>query len=78
MKNREFLERMIFLTQKMTNVYNADPIDQKALDEVRKEIYDAGQRFDCTYRHKRWTTRFTYIALILFVLWLVYMLLSEL
>ncbi len=54
MKNREFLERMIFLTQKMCDVYNQEPIDQKALYAVRKEVHEAGRAFDINNRRNPW------------------------
>lgn len=77
MKTQKFLERLIFLTQKMCEIYNQEPIDQNALDEVRKEIYDAGQAFDSDQKLKPWIFNFAVISAIIFVLYLVYCLLSE-
>lgn len=77
MKDQEFIERMIFLTHKLCEVYNQEPFDQNALDEVRKEIYNAGQAVNRDHRHKPWIFNFAVISAILFVLYLFYCLLSE-
>lgn len=72
MKNREFLERMIFLTQKMCDLYNQEPIDQNALDEVRREIHDAGQAYNSDYKRMNILSPAVIIVLLLILAFVVY------
>lgn len=41
MTDKQFIERIIFLTEKICDIYYSKTIDQNALDEVRSEIHEA-------------------------------------
>lgn len=77
MTDRQFLERMIFLTEKMCDIYNAEPLDQDARQAIRDEVHELGQKFNRSHRVSPRVMNFFYIAAILFVVYLVYCILSE-
>ena len=77
MTDEQFLKHMFDLTVKLTEAVERDGYRSDAYNEVLKEIAECGSKFD---RHKRISCgvmRFVYTATILFVLYLVYCLLSE-
>lgn len=78
MTDRQFIKRMIFLTEKMCDIYNAEPLDQVARQAVIDEVRDIGEKLNRSRHIDTWIIKFVYIAAILFVIYLVYCGLSEL
>lgn len=78
MTDRQFLKRMIFLTEKMGDIYSVEPLDQEARQAVLDEVRDTGEKFNRDHRRRSWIASFAAFSAILFVLYLVYLLLSEL
>ena len=52
MTDRQFLIRMIALTEKLCDVYNVEPLDQESRLSVLDEIHEAGARFNRSRRHR--------------------------
>ena len=77
MTEREFLERFIFLAQKLCDVTNDDGYGSDAYYAVLDEVQELGKSFKGSHRVSPWIRNFAYIAAILFVLYLVYCLLAE-
>jgi len=77
MTEKQFIDRLISLTKKMSDIYDSEPIDQNALDEVRREIYEACSSFNHRQRVSPWIISFVIICAILYVLYLVGSILYE-
>ena len=77
MTDREFLERMTFLVQKLCDVTDKDGYGSDAYNTVMDELHELGESFNRSQRVSPWLRNFVYIAAILFVLYLVYCLLAE-
>ena len=71
MKNTLFLKRMIFLTNKLCNIYQAEPLDQDALYRCSREIYEAGKVYRA-HRRKDIIIPILIILGLLGLAWLVY------
>ena len=54
MTDKQFIKRMVFLTEQMCDLYNAEPIDQNALHSLRIEIHETGARFNRSRRRRPW------------------------
>lgn len=77
MNDRQFLEHMFDLTVRLTDAVENDGYRSDAYNAVLKEIAECGSKFNRRKRISRGVMNFVYIAAILFVLYLVYCLLSE-
>jgi len=63
MTDRQFIKRMIFLTTKMSDIYNAEPLDQRARLAILDDVHILGQRFNRSRRRRSW-----FLVLSLFLL----------
>ena len=77
MTDRQILERMIFLTNKLCDVCNKDGYGSDAYYAVLNEVHELGAEFKCIRQVSRGVMNFVIIAAILFVLYLVYCIVSE-
>lgn len=77
MTEEHFIERLVFLAKKMCKVYNKKPVDDIARQAILDEVHELGQRFNRDRRRRPWFIQFVIISLILFVLYLVYCIVSE-
>jgi len=76
MTNHQFLERIVFLTTKMSDIYNAEPLDQGARLAVLDEIHVLGQKFNRSRRRRSkfmilllWISLGALAGLIIRILW---------
>lgn len=54
MTYRQFLKRMIFLTEKLSDIYNAEPLDQDARQSIIDEVRQLGDNFNRIRRRRSW------------------------
>ena len=78
MTEHQFLTRMIDLTNEMSDIYNAEPIDQVARKAVLDEIHQTAMKFNSSRHVSNCVINLVYNAAILFVLYVVYLFVSEL
>lgn len=77
MTDKQFLEHMRYLITRLTDAVEQDGYRSDAYNEVLKEISECGENFNRRKPISPWVMNFVYIAAILFVLYLVYCLVSE-
>jgi len=77
MTDREFLERMTFLAQKLFDVTDTDGYGSDAYKSVLDEVHELGTSFNPKRPVSRGVMTFVYIAAILFVLYLISLLFSD-
>lgn len=77
MKDSTYLKQMLVLTQRLCDACNTDGYGSDAYNEVLKEISVSAARFNRSWLVSSRVMSFVVIAAILFVLYLVYCIVSE-
>ena len=77
MTDRQFLERMTFLAQKLCDVTDSDGYGSDAYNAVLDEVHELGSTFNRNHRRRSWIASFTLFSLILFLLYIIYLIVSE-
>lgn len=77
MTDRQYLEYLFYLTVKLTDAVEKDGFRSDAYNAVLKEIAECASNFNRRERISRRVMNFVYISAILFVLYIIYCVLSE-
>jgi len=77
MTDRQFLQRMISLTEKLCDVTNKDGYGSEAYHSVLDEVREMGISFNRSHRCRSWIAYFSAFSAILFVLYIIYLLFAE-
>jgi len=77
MTDKQILERLVFLTQKLCDVTEKDGYGSDAYYAVLDEVHEFGKLLNRRPGVSPGVMNFVYIAAILFVLYLVYCIVSE-
>jgi len=72
MTDRQFLERMIFLTKKLCDVTNEDGYGSDSYFAVLDEIREMGTSFNRSHRRQPWGIIFFCLFLLYCLAWLVW------
>jgi len=51
MTDKQFLKRMISLTEKMCNIYDVEPLDQEARQAILDEVHEISAMFNRSRRN---------------------------
>ena len=72
MTDREFLERMTFLVQKLCDVTDKDGYGTDAYNAVMDELHELGESLNRSHRRRSWYMFFIICCFLYFLAWLIW------